>query len=199
VVKHSRQRLKRGVRRRYLCKTCRKTFCSTTGTAYHKIQRSRRMFDWVVSLRMEGGSIAGISRLTGLSWNTVARWLRRAVEHAAHFNDRRPRRFELLEVQADELRTFVQGKRRVTWIYTAMEVSSRLWPVKRVGGAAIARRCSSFATSRRGRCRAPIRLSRPMETAARVGSFVIRGGEKITGVHATAIAARAGAIYRLAQ
>jgi IS1 family transposase len=133
VVKHSLQRLKRGVRRRYLCKSCRKTFCSTTGTAYHKIQKSRRMFDWVVSLRMEGGSIASISRLTGLSWNTVARWLARAAEHASQFNDRRLRRFELLEVQADEMRTFVHGKDHVVWIYTAMEVSSRLWPVMRVG------------------------------------------------------------------
>ncbi len=133
VVKHSLQRLKRGVRRRYLCKACGRTFCSTTGTAYHGIQRARRMFDWVVSLRMEGSSIAAISRLTSLSWNTIARWLERAAKHAAQFNYRRLRRFELLEIQADEMRTFVQGKRQVVWIYTAMEVSSRLWPVARVG------------------------------------------------------------------
>lgn len=133
VVKHSLSRLRHGVRRRFRCTGCGRTFCSTTGTAYHRIQRSRRMFDWVVSLRMEGSSIAGISRLTGLSWNTVARWLEKAGVHAARFNDQRLRGFELLELQVDELRAFAQGKSDVVWIFTAMEVSSRLWPALHVG------------------------------------------------------------------
>jgi transposase-like protein/IS1 family transposase len=133
ILRHSIVRLKRGMRRRYLCKACGKTFCSTTGTAYHRLQRPRRAFDAVVALRVEGMSIAAIARLERLSWNTVARWLTRAAAAATIFNSERTRDFELLELQADEMRTFAQGKDRPIWIYTTMEVSSRLWPTSNVG------------------------------------------------------------------
>ncbi len=82
---------------------------------------------------MEGLSIAAIGRLERLSWNTVARWLTRAAAAATIFNSERTRDFELFELQADEMRTFAQGKDRPTWIYTTMEVSSRLWPTSNVG------------------------------------------------------------------
>jgi IS1 family transposase len=82
---------------------------------------------------MEGVSIAAIARLEGISWNTAARWLERAASVAAAFQDAMTWELDLLEVQADEIRTFAPGKRRPLWIYTTMEVSSRLWPVLRVG------------------------------------------------------------------
>ena len=130
---HSWLRTKNGRRRRYRCSACKRTFCATTGTAYYRLQHSQRVFEEVVALRMEGASIAAIARLKGLSWNTVARWLEKAGARAAHFNDERLRHFELIELQADELRTFALGKKTPTWVYTTMEVSSRLWPVMRVG------------------------------------------------------------------
>ncbi len=82
---------------------------------------------------MEGLSIAAIARIERLSWNTVARWLAKATEAAKSFNTQRLRGFELLVFQADEMRTFALGKDRPTWIYTTMEVSSRLWPTTNVG------------------------------------------------------------------
>ncbi len=133
IRRHSFVRLKRGRRRRYLCTACGRTFCSTTGTAYHRLQHPRRAFDAVVALRVEGLSIAAIGRLERLSWNTVARWLTRAAAVASIFNSERTRGFELLELQADEMRTFAEGKDRPTWIYTSMEVSTRLWPTSSVG------------------------------------------------------------------
>ena len=36
-------------------------------------------------------------------------------------------RTAIKEVQADEIRTFVDSKLKVTWLFTAIEVSSRLW------------------------------------------------------------------------
>jgi IS1 family transposase len=36
--------------------------------------------------------------------------------------------FELLELQVDELCTFVGSKSNFAWVFTAIEVSSRLWP-----------------------------------------------------------------------
>jgi transposase-like protein/IS1 family transposase len=133
IRRHSFVRLKRGRRRRYLCTGCGRTFCSTTGTAYHRLQYSRSSLECVIGLRMEGLSVSAIARLERLSWNTVARWLTRAAQAAKAFNADRLRDFELVELQADEMRTFALGKDRPNWIYTTMEVSSRLWPTMNVG------------------------------------------------------------------
>ena len=41
--------------------------------------------------------------------------------------------FGVEELQADEIRSFVGGKTQTTWIFVAIEVSSRLWPSTVVG------------------------------------------------------------------
>ena len=37
-------------------------------------------FDGVIALRVEGVSISAISRIKGIAWNTVARWLEKAAQ-----------------------------------------------------------------------------------------------------------------------
>ncbi len=133
VVPHGFFKSKIGKRRRYRCTSCSKTFSSNTGTPYHRIQHSRDAFDHVVQLSVEGVNRSAIARVCGRSWDTVARWIERACRSAANFNDKHTRDFELTELQADEIRTFVQSKKRVRWIFTAMEVSSRLWTSTVVG------------------------------------------------------------------
>ncbi len=41
--------------------------------------------------------------------------------------------FDLLELQADEIRTFIGRKDRAIWIFATIEVSSRLWPTSVIG------------------------------------------------------------------
>ena len=86
---------KSGRRRRYRCTVCRGTLSTNTGTAYSGLRCTRREFDQVASLRVEGVSISATARVTGHSRNTVARWLERASTAAKHFNDRMLRDFEL--------------------------------------------------------------------------------------------------------
>ncbi len=133
IVRYGFFVLNRGRRRRYRCNACGKTFASTLGTAYYRLQYPRRSFDEVAELRTEGVSISTIARVKRLSWNTVARWIERAATHAKQFNDRRTQGYEITELQADEIRTFVQGKAHPIWIMAAIEVSSRLWPASVVG------------------------------------------------------------------
>ena len=130
---HGWYRTKRGRRRRWRCRACGATFSSTTGTAYEGIQATRREFDAVVSMSVEGITVSAIARITGRSWNTVDRWLRRACRVAARFLGRRLRGFGLVEVQADEIRSFVGSKKRPTWVFASMEVWSRLWMGAQVG------------------------------------------------------------------
>ena len=49
------------------------------------------------------------------------------------FNSRRITGFAVEELQADEIRSFAGGKDRITWIFAAIEVWSRLWPSTVVG------------------------------------------------------------------
>ncbi len=81
-----------------------------------------------MALRVEGVSISAIARVQGIAWNTVARWLARAADVCRGFNQSQLAGFVVEEFHADEIRSFVGGKTRLTWIFVAIEVSSRLWP-----------------------------------------------------------------------
>ena len=128
VVRHGFIRLKPGRRRRYRCSLCGRTFCSTTGMPYHRRQRSRSAFDEVAAMSVEGIRKSSIARIKGLSWNTVARWIERAATSARRFNTSMIQGYQLKELQADEIRTFLQHKDQPTWIFAVIEVNSRLWP-----------------------------------------------------------------------
>ena len=118
---------KSGRRRRYRCTVCRGTLSTNTGTAYSGLRCTRREFEQVASLRVEGVSISATARVTGHSRNTIARWLERASTAATRFNYRMLRDFDLHELQADELCTFIGHKSKTVWLFTTIEVSSRLW------------------------------------------------------------------------
>lgn len=87
----------------------------------------------MASLSVEGVNKSAIARVKGIAWNTVHRWLERATESYRRFNERRAGAIEIVELQADEIRTFVGGKRIQIWIFAAFEVCSRYWPATVVG------------------------------------------------------------------
>ena len=118
---------KAGRRQRYRCTVCRGTLSTNTATAYSGLRCTRREFDQVASLRVEGMSISATARVTGHSRNTITRWLERASTAAKRFNHRMLRGFDLIELQADELCTFIGSKSNIIWLFATIEVSSRLW------------------------------------------------------------------------
>ena len=143
IVGHGSFPTKWGRRWRYRCTVCGGTVSTHTGTAYSGRRCARRACDQVASLRVEGVSISGTARVTGHAHNTIARWLERASTAAKRFNQRMVRDFEIIELQADELCTFIGTKSRATWVCAAIEVCSRLW-----AGSVLGRRSSRHATGR---------------------------------------------------
>ena len=141
IVGHGSFPTKWGRRWRYRCTVCGGTVSTNTGTAYSGLRCARREFDQVVSLRVEGVSMSATARVTGHARHTIARWLERASTAAKRFNQRMLRDFEIIELQADELCTFIGNKSRTTWLYAAIEVCSRLW-----AGSVLGRRSSRNAT-----------------------------------------------------
>jgi IS1 family transposase/transposase-like protein len=133
IIRHSRYKTRQGKRRRYLCKTCKKTFCSTKGTPYYRLHKPHSVFDEVVQMTVEGVGISSISRIKCFSWNTIANWQYLACKAAGKFNDHKLKGVKLIELQADEIRTFTGRKKKPMWIFVAIEVWSRLWISKVVG------------------------------------------------------------------
>jgi transposase-like protein/IS1 family transposase len=122
-----------GKRRRYRCQTCQKTFCSNAGTPYYRLQHRRATFDQVATLSVEGLNKSAIARVEHIGWNTVDRWLEKATDCGRRFNDQKTIGFRATELQADEIRTIIQGKQQPTWIFATIEVWSRLWSSTVVG------------------------------------------------------------------
>ena len=117
IVRHGFYRTRSGKRRRYRCGECGNTFSSTKGTPYYRLQHRRATFDGVIALRVEGVSISSISRIKGIAWNTVARWLEKAAQVCRRFNHRRIAGFAAEELQADEIRTFAGNKKTPSWVF----------------------------------------------------------------------------------
>ena len=133
VVLHGFSKVKGGRRRRYRCTACEVTFGARTGTAYERLQHSMRRFDRVAALSVEGVNKSAIARLEGLSWNTVARWLELAAAIARRFNAKHLRGHDLVELQLDEMNTFLQSRNQQTRVFASIDVLSRLWPATLVG------------------------------------------------------------------
>ena len=110
IIRHGFYKTRWGKRRRYQCRTCGKTFCSTTRTPYYRLQHRRATFDEVATLSVEGMSKSAIARVKRIAWNTVHRWLERAAVWCRRFNDRKIKGLSVVELQADEIKTIVGSK-----------------------------------------------------------------------------------------
>jgi transposase-like protein len=74
IIRHGFYKTTWGKRRRYRCPICGKTFCSTTGTPYHRLQHRRATFDEVASLSVESLSKSAIARVKRIAFHEKARW-----------------------------------------------------------------------------------------------------------------------------
>src|SRR5262245_30016928 len=133
IIRYGFYNTSSGKRRRYRCLSCAKTFCGNTGTPYHRLQHRRSTFDEVAALSVEGLNKSAIARVKQIARNTVARWLEKAAHSCCRFNDRRTATLAVVELQADEIRAIVGSKEHPIWIFTTIDVWSRLWPATVVG------------------------------------------------------------------
>lgn len=126
TIRHGFFRTRCGRRRRYRCLDSGRTFSSRLDSAYFRLRCSSIRFDRVAMLSVEEMSRAAISRVESISWNTADRWISRANKYASQFNQYMIKEVELVELQADELKTFTTRKACLIWIFTGIEMNSRL-------------------------------------------------------------------------
>ena len=65
---------------------------------------------------------SSIARVVGTSRTTVVRWMDRIVARARQFNELHLKGVDLRELQADEIRTFINSKKNEKWVFAALEV-----------------------------------------------------------------------------
>ena len=151
VIRHSRLRTKRGIKRRLLCRVCGRTFVHTLGTPYYRMRKPHRLFDQAAALQVEGLSLAAIARSQGVSTGTISRWLAKASERVRQFESKHLEMSDPVELQLDELKAYGAGRYDATWVFNGIEVWSRLWLATEVGTRTL-RRTRRFVAAIKDAC-----------------------------------------------
>jgi len=93
---------------RYCCPACDKTFTERFDTLYYYRHVSPEQIRQVLQAHSEGSSLRGISRTTGLAYNTVVSLVRSASHKAQMVHNSEVKEVQTEEVSADEMWSFVQ-------------------------------------------------------------------------------------------
>ena len=133
AVSHASYRALSTRRRRWRCKQCARTFAATTGTVYWRLRCSKNEFDLTVRMAAEGMPKAAIARAIGRSRSTIDRWLAKAAQASVRFSENALREVDPVEVQLDELKTHVGRRDNEQFVFTSLEVWSRIWLASYVG------------------------------------------------------------------
>ncbi len=93
---------------RYFCPSCRQTFTDTYDTLYYRRQISEEEVRIVLQSHAEGSSLRGISRISGLAYDTVVSIIQAAVEKAQMVHNPSVQNVDTDAIAADELWSFVE-------------------------------------------------------------------------------------------
>ena len=122
------------------CTTCWTLFSERKGTVYFGIKKSDESFNLVMMLLMIRASIKDIVRISGVSEETIGRWIIKAAAYLQTIQDSLVKNLEVTECQVDELWSFVYMKKKTVkmkgiendacigdqWIFIAFDAVNKL-------------------------------------------------------------------------
>ena len=73
--------------RRYICRTCGKTFAETKGTVFYRLRSAKDLMVIVVTLLAYGCPVQAIVMAFGLDERTVLKWQKRAGDHCRRVHE----------------------------------------------------------------------------------------------------------------
>lgn len=113
---------------RYLCPACGQTFSENFDSLYYRRQGSPEQIRQVLQAHSEGSSLRGISRTTGLAYNTVVSIVRAASQKAQLVHNAEVQAVQTEEVSGDELWSFVSKNKSSAWAKNEkQEIVGLLW------------------------------------------------------------------------
>ena len=98
---------------RYRCPHCKQTFSETFDTLYYGRHTPPQHIEQVLQAHSEGTSLRGISRITGLAYNTVVSIIRAPSTKALLVHNQRVQSVETEEVSSDEMWSFVKKNKNI--------------------------------------------------------------------------------------
>ena len=120
------------------CRACHHKFTVRRHTVLYRLKtRSARVAE-ALSFLAEGVDVSVLERIWGIGEGTLRTWLTRAGLHAAKLHDHFFRRLKFQHLQLDELWANVRQKSREVWIWTTLEVTTKIVPVIRLGPRTLA-------------------------------------------------------------
>ena len=96
---------------RYLCPVCGQTFSENFDSLYYRRHVNPEQIRQVLQAHSEGSSLRGISRTTGLAYNTVVSIVRAASQKAQLVHNAEVQAVQTEEVSGDEMWSFVSKNR----------------------------------------------------------------------------------------
>ncbi len=93
---------------RYFCPQCKQTFSESFDTLYYYRHVSPKQIQQVLQAHGEGTSLRGISRISGLAYNTVVSIVRASSAKAQLVHNHQVQQVTTKEVSGDEMWSFVQ-------------------------------------------------------------------------------------------
>lgn len=101
---------------RYRCPNCKQTFTDTFDTIYPGRQVSFEEVRIVLQSHCEGTSLRGISRISGLSYNTGVRRIRAASQKAQMVHNAEVSSVDTDAIAADEIWSFVEKNKSIAYL-----------------------------------------------------------------------------------
>lgn len=118
VVGNGTYRTGSGSVRKFLCRTCGRTFSERSNTAFFDLRSDERDMMRALKMVLKGLSIRATAEIMEVHLDTVRAWLRRAAEHSEEVNQVLLKEMTVSKVELDELWTFVQKKQFREWAAT---------------------------------------------------------------------------------
>lgn len=100
---------------RYRCPNCQQTFTDTFDTIYYRRQVSEEEVRIVLQSHCEGTSLRGISRVSGLSYNTGVSLIRAASQKAQMVHNAEVQDVQTDAIAADEMWSFVEKNKSAAY------------------------------------------------------------------------------------
>jgi len=100
---------------RYFCAKCHQTFSETFDTLYYRRQVSEEDVRIVLQSHAEGSSLRGVSRISGLAYDTVVSIVRSSAQKARLVHNAEVQDVDTDAIAADELWSFVEKNKNTAY------------------------------------------------------------------------------------
>ena len=115
VIGNGTYHIQDGIVRKFFCRTCKKSFCDRSRTAFYDLRTKDNKFFDALALIIKGRSLRSIAHELDTTLDTVRSWLTRAASHPDDVNPTLSARTGVDVEQINVLWSYVRANRFSEW------------------------------------------------------------------------------------